>query len=70
MLTFAEYLSDGEGIPIEYIDSKLHRSRYHTLLWEYARKKIEDNAFSDNEAPPRMIRPPARIDNSQLVKID
>ncbi|KAH0701739.1 hypothetical protein KY285_016017 [Solanum tuberosum] len=70
LLAFAEYLSEGEGIPVQYLDSKLHRIRYDALLWQYAAKKLEEGAVSENEAPPRMMRPPARIDNSQLVRID
>ncbi|XP_049370796.1 uncharacterized protein LOC125835741 [Solanum verrucosum] len=67
---FVEYLSEGEGIPVQYLDSKLHRIRYGALLWQYAVKKMEEGDVSENEAPPRMMRPPARIDNSQLVRID
>ncbi|KAG5597293.1 hypothetical protein H5410_038525 [Solanum commersonii] len=70
LLAFAEYLSEGEGIPVQYLDSKLHRIRYGALLWEYTSKKMEEGAVSENEAPPRMIRPPTRIDNSQLVRMD
>uniref|UniRef100_A0A3Q7ED17 Ubiquitin-like protease family profile domain-containing protein n=1 Tax=Solanum lycopersicum TaxID=4081 RepID=A0A3Q7ED17_SOLLC len=32
LLAFAEYLSEGEGIPVKYLDSKLHRIRYGALL--------------------------------------
>ncbi|KAH0637949.1 hypothetical protein KY290_036508 [Solanum tuberosum] len=70
LLAFAEYLSEGEGIPVQYLDSKLHRIRYSALLWQYAAKKMEEGVVSENEAPPKMMRPPARIDNSQLVRID
>ncbi|KAK6784249.1 hypothetical protein RDI58_017703 [Solanum bulbocastanum] len=65
-----EYLSEGEGISVQYLDSKLHRIRHGALLWEYPTKKMEEGAVSENKAPPRMIRPLARIDNSQLVRID
>uniref|UniRef100_A0A3Q7IFJ5 Ubiquitin-like protease family profile domain-containing protein n=1 Tax=Solanum lycopersicum TaxID=4081 RepID=A0A3Q7IFJ5_SOLLC len=67
LLAFAEYLSEGEGIPVQYLDSKLHRIRYGALLWKYAMKKMKDGDDRDNEAPPRRMRIPARIDNSQLV---
>ncbi|KAH0660912.1 hypothetical protein KY285_028803 [Solanum tuberosum] len=70
LLAFAEYLSEGEGIPVQYLDSKLHRIRYSALLWQYAAKKMEEGVVSENEAPPKMMWPPARIDNSQLVRID
>ncbi|KAH0761551.1 hypothetical protein KY290_017624 [Solanum tuberosum] len=70
LLAFAEYLSEGESIPVQYLDSKLNRIRYDVLLWEYSAKKMEEEVVSENEAPPRMIRPPARIDNSQLVRIN
>ncbi|KAG5622766.1 hypothetical protein H5410_007984 [Solanum commersonii] len=70
LLAFAEYLSVSEGIPVQYLDSKLHRIIYGALLWQYTAKKMEEVVVSENEAPPRMMRPPARIDNSQLVRID
>ena len=70
LLAFAEYLSEGEGIPVKYLDSKLHRIRYGALLWEYAMTNIIEGDDSENEVQPRIMRPPARIDNSQLVLID
>ncbi|KAG5610441.1 hypothetical protein H5410_021722 [Solanum commersonii] len=50
---FAECLSDGDGILVQYIDAKFLRIRYDVLLWEYAKKKIEDGAVRENEAPPK-----------------
>ncbi|TMW90697.1 hypothetical protein EJD97_015375 [Solanum chilense] len=70
LLAFVEYLSEGEGISVQYLDSKLHCIRYGALLWEYVMKNIIEGDDSENEAPPRIMKPPARIDNSQLVLID
>lgn len=71
MFAFAEYLGDGEGIPVESIDAELLRIRYGALLWEYAEKKIEDGAVSDNEAPQKMIRKPCtETGNSDFVMIN
>ncbi|KAH0692991.1 hypothetical protein KY285_020088 [Solanum tuberosum] len=53
LLAFAECLSDGECILVQYIDAKFLRIRYDVLLWEYAKKKIEDGAVRENEAPPK-----------------
>ncbi|XP_059311042.1 uncharacterized protein LOC132062505 [Lycium ferocissimum] len=40
---FAEFLSSGEGIPVN-IDSKFHRQRYGALLCDYAWGKANQNA--------------------------
>ena len=53
---FAEYFCSGRGIPSE-IDAETLRNRYGALLWEYGWQKADLNAFSDNELPPRPVRP-------------
>ncbi|XP_059287468.1 uncharacterized protein LOC132040810 [Lycium ferocissimum] len=53
---FAEYFCSGRGVPSE-IDAELLRNRYGALLWEYGWQKADLNAFSDNELPPRLVRP-------------
>ncbi|XP_060210635.1 uncharacterized protein LOC132637585 [Lycium barbarum] len=62
---YAEYLSQGEGIP--HGDTELLHTRYGALLWDYAKRKMEANAESDNEAPPKPVRP--KIDFDQVEKI-
>ncbi|XP_059295194.1 uncharacterized protein LOC132048304 [Lycium ferocissimum] len=64
---YAEYLSQGEGIPHGDLDAELLRTRYGALLWDYAKRKMEANAESDNEAPPKLVRP--KIDFDQVEKI-
>ena len=64
---YAEYLSQGEGIPHGDLDAELLRTRYGALLWDYAKRKMEANAESDNEAPPKPVRP--KIDFDQVEKI-
>ncbi|XP_059306261.1 uncharacterized protein LOC132057658 [Lycium ferocissimum] len=54
--TFAEYFCSGRGVPSE-IEAELLRNRYGALLWEYGWQKADLNAFSDNELPPRPVRP-------------
>ncbi|XP_049357106.1 uncharacterized protein LOC125821777 [Solanum verrucosum] len=71
LLAFAEYLSDGNDICVETIDAELLRIRYGALLWEYAAKKMEDGAVSDNEAPPKLNRKPcSEMDSSEIVMIN
>ena len=64
---FAEYLSTGEGIPAQ-IDTTMIRTRYGTLLWDYAARKIDEHAMSDIEAPPKQVRP--AVDYGKAVRID
>ncbi|PHT58368.1 hypothetical protein CQW23_00731 [Capsicum baccatum] len=44
---YAEYLSEGLGIPSSGIDAQYHRMRYVTLLCKYGSVKAE------NDDPPR-----------------
>ncbi|XP_060170768.1 uncharacterized protein LOC132601719 [Lycium barbarum] len=64
---YAEYLTSGERIP-NVIDAHMQRMRYGALLWDYAEGKVADNAESDNEVPPRPIRP--AIDYDIVDSID
>ncbi|MCD7470470.1 hypothetical protein HAX54_010373 [Datura stramonium] len=54
---YTKILSGGEGIPNSNIDVELLRNRYSSILWDYAIKKIEADSMSEDEAPPRKIRP-------------
>ncbi|XP_060192348.1 uncharacterized protein LOC132621894 [Lycium barbarum] len=64
---FAEYLSSGGVVPAT-IDANMMRIRYGALLWDYAERKVVDDAESDNEVPPRPIRP--AIDYTSVDAID
>ncbi|PHT42445.1 hypothetical protein CQW23_16470 [Capsicum baccatum] len=50
---YAEYLSEGLGIPYSGIDAQYHRLRYATLLCKSGSKKAENGYFSKNNDPPR-----------------
>ncbi|KAF3648820.1 hypothetical protein FXO38_17974 [Capsicum annuum] len=53
MVVYAEYLSEGLGIPCSGIDAQYHRLRYVSLLCNYGSEKAENRYFSENEDPPR-----------------
>ncbi len=57
MLAFAEWLSYGHGNPCGTFDVMFLRSRYATLLWNYAKQKQDNWAISESEAPPRHAMP-------------
>ncbi|KAM3248655.1 hypothetical protein P3L10_010424 [Capsicum annuum] len=50
---YAEYLSEGLGIPSSGIDAQYHHMRYATLLCKYGSVKAEKGYFSENDDPPR-----------------
>ncbi|XP_060210314.1 uncharacterized protein LOC132637204 [Lycium barbarum] len=64
----AEYLTSGERIP-DVIDAHMQRMRYDALLWDYAEGKAADNAESDNEVPPRPIRPAIDYDTVDAIDV-
>ncbi|KAM3216236.1 hypothetical protein P3L10_025677 [Capsicum annuum] len=53
VVVYAEYLSEGLGIPSLSIDVQYHRMRYATLLCKYGSIKTEKGYFSENDDPPR-----------------
>ena len=57
MLAFAEWLSYSQGNPSGTFDVIFSRSRYATLIWNYAKQKQDNGAISDYEAPPRHAMP-------------
>ncbi|XP_060216699.1 uncharacterized protein LOC132644139 [Lycium barbarum] len=65
---YAEYLTSGERIP-DVIDANMQRMRYGALLWDYAKGKVADNAESDNEVPPRPIRPAIDYDTVDAIDV-
>ncbi|XP_019242412.1 PREDICTED: uncharacterized protein LOC109222521, partial [Nicotiana attenuata] len=46
--SFAEYFIEGKT-PLKQYNAYAHRRRFGALLWDYARKKMELNAQSDDE---------------------
>ncbi|XP_060181970.1 uncharacterized protein LOC132611572 [Lycium barbarum] len=68
-VAFAEYLSSSEVIPTEF-DAKLFCMRYGALLCDYAWDKSNNNASSDNEQPPRPIRPAVDYDAVDKEDLD
>ncbi|KAF3663819.1 hypothetical protein FXO38_10424 [Capsicum annuum] len=56
MVTYAECLTFGEGVPSVDFDPDLIRIRYASLLWDYATTKAEAEAQSDDEAPMGPLR--------------
>ncbi|MCD7445847.1 hypothetical protein HAX54_015570 [Datura stramonium] len=64
---YAKFLNGGEGIPNSSINIKLLCNRYASILWDYTMKKTEADFMSDDEAPPRKIRP--IIDSSSIYRI-
>ncbi|XP_027769722.1 uncharacterized protein LOC107024627 [Solanum pennellii] len=57
MLAFAEWLSYDQGNSSGIFDVMFLRSRYASLLWNYAQQKQDNGAISDTEAPPRHTMP-------------
>lgn len=55
---FVVYLSEGHTIPQSSIDCDLMRSRCAILLWDYDKRKNDESAVSDDEAPMRPPRDP------------
>lgn len=53
---YAEFLSTLGEIPQTIFDSTLLHQRYGALLWDYAMRKIDADAISENEAPLKIAR--------------
>ncbi|KAM3287329.1 hypothetical protein P3S67_020759 [Capsicum chacoense] len=53
MITYAECLTFGEGVSKIDFDPDLLRTRYAAMLWHYDKRKEEEKAQSDDEAPSR-----------------
>ncbi|PHU08942.1 hypothetical protein BC332_20802 [Capsicum chinense] len=53
VVVYAEYLSEGLGIPSSGIDAQYHRWRYAGLLCKYGSEKEENGYFSENDDPPK-----------------
>ncbi|PHU04772.1 hypothetical protein BC332_25594 [Capsicum chinense] len=67
---YAEYLSEGLGVPNDGIDVGLLRKRYAALLWKYGEAKAQ-KPYATNVKDPRRPKPNSiALDEEQLVHID
>ncbi|KAM3325566.1 hypothetical protein P3S67_000691 [Capsicum chacoense] len=69
MVTYAECLTFGEGVPSVDFDPDLIRIRYASLLWDYGTKKAKVKAQSDDEAPMRPLRIIELTEGTEVVDI-
>ncbi|KAM3340896.1 hypothetical protein P3S68_028531 [Capsicum galapagoense] len=69
MVTYAEILTYGEGVPYVVFDPNLLRTRYASLLWDYGSRKEEDKAQSDDEALMRFPREIGITENTEVLEI-
>ncbi|PHU06837.1 hypothetical protein BC332_23326 [Capsicum chinense] len=69
MVTYAEILTYGEGVPYVVFDPNLLRTRYASLLWDYGSRKEEDKAQSDDEALMRLPREIGITENTEVLEI-
>uniref|UniRef100_A0A3Q7ITG5 Uncharacterized protein n=1 Tax=Solanum lycopersicum TaxID=4081 RepID=A0A3Q7ITG5_SOLLC len=53
---FAKH-ENNQGNPSGTFDVMFSRSRYATLIWNYAKQKQDNGAISESEAPPRHAMP-------------
>ncbi|PHT59298.1 hypothetical protein CQW23_01661 [Capsicum baccatum] len=67
---YAEYLSEGLGIPCSGIDAHYHRLIYSSLLCKYGSEKAENGCFSENDDPlrPRIKFAPKKRDSVLHIK--
>ncbi|XP_016541399.1 uncharacterized protein LOC107842154 [Capsicum annuum] len=56
MVTYAECLSYGQGVPSVEFNPNVFRTRDASLLWNYNMRKKEAKAQSDDEASLRPVR--------------
>ncbi|PHT72204.1 hypothetical protein T459_22989 [Capsicum annuum] len=69
MVTYAEILTYGEGVPYVVFDPNLLRTRYASLLWDYGSRKEEDKAQSDDETLMRLPREIGITENTEVLEI-
>ncbi|PHT89500.1 hypothetical protein T459_04613 [Capsicum annuum] len=69
MVTYAECLTYGEGVPYVDFESDLLGIRYASLLWHYGLRKEEDKAQSDDEAPMRPVRKMGITEDTKVLEV-
>ncbi|XP_049354503.1 uncharacterized protein LOC125819027 [Solanum verrucosum] len=67
---YAEYLTDGQSLPLANFDVNLHRSRYGALLWNYGNQKASSGSVSDNEDPYKPRNMFVDSDGIEKINID
>ncbi|KAF3613119.1 hypothetical protein FXO38_36429, partial [Capsicum annuum] len=67
---YAEFLSDRHQIPSSEFDSKKHRTRYTSLLWDYGVNKACTGYVSDNQDPPRPKRTFIRSEDTEMNDVE
>ncbi|XP_070018236.1 uncharacterized protein [Nicotiana sylvestris] len=67
---YAEFLSTLGEIPQITFDSSLLRQRYGALLWNYAMRKIDADAISENEAPSNIARQITESDSKMQIVLE
>ncbi|XP_075092476.1 uncharacterized protein LOC142172704 [Nicotiana tabacum] len=68
--TYAKFLSTIGEIPQTTFDSNLLRQRYGALLWDYAMRKIDTDAISENEAPSKIARQITESDSKMQIVLE
>ncbi|XP_070009895.1 uncharacterized protein [Nicotiana sylvestris] len=67
---YAEFLSTLGEIPQITFDSSLLRQRYGDLLWDYAMRKIDVDAISENESPSKIARQITESDSNMQIVLE
>ncbi|XP_075088135.1 uncharacterized protein LOC142170190 [Nicotiana tabacum] len=67
---YAEFLSTLGEVPQITFDSNLLRQRYGDLLWDYAMRKIDIDAISENEAPLKIARQITESDSKLQIVLE
>ncbi|PHT31882.1 hypothetical protein CQW23_28219 [Capsicum baccatum] len=67
---YAEFLSDRHQIPSSEFDSKKHRTRYASLLWDYCVNKACTGYVSDNQDSPRPKRTFIRSEDTDMIDVE
>ncbi|KAF3654986.1 hypothetical protein FXO38_14877 [Capsicum annuum] len=69
IVTYAEYLSHGKGIPPGYFDAETFCTRYASLLCKHGTQKNEIGAVSDDESTNQSVRPQFECESSDMIII-
>ncbi|XP_075080009.1 uncharacterized protein LOC142165332 [Nicotiana tabacum] len=67
---YAEFLSTLGEIPQTTFDSNQLHQRYGALIWDYAMRKIDADAISENEAPSKIARQITKSDSKLQIVLE
>ncbi|KAM3325234.1 hypothetical protein P3S67_000359 [Capsicum chacoense] len=70
VVAYAELLSDRHQIPSSEFDSKKHRTRYTSLLWDYGVNKACTEYVSDNQDSPGPKRIFIRSEDTEMIDVE